>query len=383
MFPAFYKGTKMNIAVVSHDSFWPLKGGGGIRVFWVTKKMVERNHKITVIAPFLSTNGLENDFASIKIGNLGQITRFVKFKEVVYLFLMIKIFFKLLITRFDLIYAHNVVAGFPALLVAKLKGKPIVFDMDDILTGYSKNRFIYNLGPAMDYFTAKHSDLIIVMSRYLEKKLRSKKINHIYNIPHGVDLSIFKPEKWRKDFIVYAGGIEKNDGVLLVPRAAKKVLKIFPHERFLFLGDGRDLPNLKRIVKEENLENHFIFKGWIDHKEVPRYLSRSKIGLITSLKSIATEASSTLRAYEYMASGLPVIVPDLDGMVEQVDNGTRGLIFKCGDAEDLADKILLLLENRALCEKLSMQGRKYISSNCDWDKNAKKIVEICEDCGVN
>jgi glycosyltransferase involved in cell wall biosynthesis len=373
----------MNIAVVSHDSFWPLKGGGGIRVFWVTKKLIERGHKITVIAPFLSTNGLENDFASIKIGNLGQITRFVKFKEVVYLFLMIKIFFKLLVTRFDLIYAHNVVAGFPSLLVAKLKRVPIVFDMDDILTGYSKIKFVHNFGPLIDYFTARHSDLTIVMSRYLEDKLKSKKINHVRKIPHGVDLSIFKPEKEKREFIIYTGGIEKNDGVLLVPEAAKKVLKIFPHERFLFIGDGKDLANLKRTVKEENLEDHFIFKGWIDHREIPRYLSRSKIGLVTSLKSIATEVSSTLRAYEYMSSGLPVVVPDLDGMVEQVGNGSRGLIFKCGDAEDLADKILMLLNGGGLWEKLRKRGREYIESNCDWDKNAGKIVELCENCGAN
>jgi glycosyltransferase involved in cell wall biosynthesis len=286
----------MNIAVVSHDTFWPLKGGGGIRVFWVTRKLIERGHKITVVAPFLSTDGLKNEFNPIEIRSVGRISRFVKYKELVYVFLMIKIFFRLLRTRFDLIYAHNVVAGFPSLLVAKLKRKPIVFDMDDILTGYSKNEFVHRFGPLVDFFTARHADLTIVMSQYLETKLKSKKINHIQKIPHGVDLSIFKPgreEKEKKEFIVYTGGIEKNDGVLLVPEAAKKILKIFPHERFLFIGDGKDLANLKRIVKEENLEDHFIFKGWVDHREVPRYLSRSKIGLVTSLKSIATEVSST------------------------------------------------------------------------------------------
>ncbi len=368
----------MKIAVVSHDTFWPLRGGGGIRVFWVTKKMIERNLKIMVIAPFLSINGLEDEFPSVEIKNLGKITRFVKFKEIVYLFLMIKMFFKLILTRFDMIYAHNVVAGLPSLLVAKLKGKPMVFDMDDILTGYSKNKLIHNFGPAMDYFTAKHSDLTIVMSQYLEKKLKSKKNRHVHNIPHGVDLSIFKPEKNKKEFIVYAGGIEKNDGVLLVPKAAKKILKRFPHERFLFIGDGRYLANLQRMVKVENLEDHFIFKGWVDHKEIPHYLSRSKIGLVTSLKSIATEISSTLRAYEYMAMELPVIIPNLDGMIEQVGDGTRGLIFKCGDAEDLAGKILMLLEDKDLREELGRRGREYVLKNCDWRKNAERIVELCE-----
>lgn len=113
-------------------------------------------------------------------------------------------------------------------------------------------------------------------------------------MPHGVDLSLFKHIEKEKEFIVYAGGTEKNDGVLLVPEAAKKILKTFPFEKFLFIGDGSDLANLKQKVKDGNLENHFIFTGWIDHKEVPLYLSKSKIGLVTSLNSVATEMSSTL-----------------------------------------------------------------------------------------
>ena len=373
----------MKIAVVSHDTFWPLRGGGGIRVFWATKKMFERHHNIVVIAPILSTDGLKSNFASVEISSLGRVTRFVRFKELVYLLMMVKIFVKLLFTSFDLIYAHNVVAGLPSLLVAKLKRKPLVFDMDDILTGYSKNKLVQNFGPTVEYFTAKHSDLTIAMSQYLKKRLKSKNISHVQEIPHGVDLSLFKPRKERKEYIVYTGGIEKNDGVLLVPQAAKKILKRYPREKFLFVGEGRALANLKNMVKEEDLENHFIFKGWVDHKEIPQYLSRSKIGLVTSLKSTATEASSTLLANEYMAMELPIVIPNLDGMVGQAGNGTRGLILKYGDTEDLADKLIMLLDNKKLREKLGKQGRQYVVKNCDWEKNATRIVELCENHRTN
>ncbi|MBU0477504.1 glycosyltransferase family 4 protein [bacterium] len=373
----------MKIAVVSHDTFWPLRGGGGIRVYWVTKRMIERNHNISVIAPFLSTDNIDRDFTSIDIRDLGRITRFVRFKEIAYMFLMVKIFFKLLFMKFDIIYAHNVVAGFPSLLVARLKGKPIVFDMDDILTCHSPNKLVNFLGKGLDYLTAKYSDITIVMSKSLGEKLKSKNIRNIELIFHGVDLTIFKPQREKKEFIIYAGGIERDDGVLLVPEAAEKVLKKFPQVKFLFIGEGRDLVNLKRRVIERKLQNNFIFKGWVDHRDIPYYLSRSKIGLVTNLRTIATEIAASLRVFEYMALELPVIIPDLNGMLEQVGNGSRGLIFKCEDANDLADKMLMLLDNETLRERLGKKGREYVVKNCDWRKNAKRIVRLCENCRNN
>ena len=74
----------MKIAVVSHDSFWPVKGGGGIRVFWIVKQMIEAGHDVTIIAPFENTKGIKEEFPNIKIKNLGEFSRFDKNKEIRY-----------------------------------------------------------------------------------------------------------------------------------------------------------------------------------------------------------------------------------------------------------------------------------------------------------
>ena len=49
----------MKMAIVSHDSFWPLRGGGGLRVYWVVKKLDELGHQVTVLAPFISEKGVQ------------------------------------------------------------------------------------------------------------------------------------------------------------------------------------------------------------------------------------------------------------------------------------------------------------------------------------
>ena len=137
-----FKINKLKIVVISHDSFWPLRGGGGIRVYWVIKKMLEKRHDVVVLAPLLSTEGLNKEFPNLKIRNLGKISRFTKHKELTYLKLIFKILYELLKIKSDIIYAHNVVAGFPSWFIAKFKKIPFVFDMDDIQTGLSKNKFV-------------------------------------------------------------------------------------------------------------------------------------------------------------------------------------------------------------------------------------------------
>ena len=61
----------MKIVVVSHDSFWPLRGGGGIRVYWLVKSLYESGHDVTVIAPFLGA-GFEREFPDVKVIDLGK-----------------------------------------------------------------------------------------------------------------------------------------------------------------------------------------------------------------------------------------------------------------------------------------------------------------------
>jgi glycosyltransferase involved in cell wall biosynthesis len=54
---------------------------------------------------------------------------------------------------------------------------------------------------------------------------------------------------------------------------------------------------------------------------------------------------------EALASGTPVIASDLGGLSELIDEGTNGLLFKPGDAEDLKAKIASMLEDRSLIEQ--------------------------------
>lgn len=382
----------MNIIAVTHETFWPVKGGGGSRVFWTVKKMLERGHKVTLYAPCESTDGLMDALPCLNFINGGTIGRFQsKNKELVYLKFMLRLSKFLIYSKADCIYTHIAISALPSVLLGKLKGIPVVFDVDDIISGLSSNKFIAKLGPHIEFAIARWSNRVICMSMALKELMESHGVKGVIHIPHGVDLKIFSPhlfppppagggeEGGKKNIIVYCGGIEPHDGVWLIPEAAERVIKKVPDIIFLIIGEGRGLAEVKKLVGNKKLGRNFSFTGWVNHENIPEYLTKARIGLITHIRSSATEIALVVKGLEYMAMGLPVIAPDLKGMKEEIGENDRGIIFRAGDSEDLADKIIQLIKNPELQDEMGKRGRKFIENNFVWERNAERIVQVCED----
>ena len=372
----------MKIAVVSHDSFWPVKGGGGIRVFWVVKELVKKGYDVIVIAPFNETNGLEKEFPTITIKNLGNYSRFGKFKEFQYSKLALKIILSLIFTKVDAIYAHNIVAAYPSYIISKFKRIPLIFDMDDILTGLSANKIIRNIGQKLEFRIAKKTDALITMSNSLKQALEKNRVRtDIYTVSHGVNLQKFYPRDiTKKNKIIYIGGVEPHDGTILLADAALPIIEKYPDIIFEIIGDGKCLPDLINKVSKYNILKNFTFVSWVQNEEIPEHLAESKIGIVTHFRTPATEICLVLKGLEYMAMGLPVVAPDLLGMREEFGDNERGLLFEPNNPRDLTAKLLRLLDDNQLQTKLGMAGVEFVKQNCNWEENAKKIVEISENC---
>jgi glycosyltransferase involved in cell wall biosynthesis len=377
-------GGPIRVAVASHDVFWPLRGGGGIRVYWVTAALARNGDRVHVVAPFLHGRGLCTAFPGISFGSTGRYTRFVRFKEAVYAVLMVRTFFRLLAAAADVFYAHNVVAGLPALAAGRLRKIPVVFDMDDLLTGYSKNRWVYRFGSGLEKRVARLADAVIVPTRFGASWVGDWGAKRIEIIRHGADLERFRPRPSaaRRRTVVFIGGMEPNDGVLLVPEAAEKILRRFPEIRFLFVGEGKALPELERSARTRGVSENFEIRGWVDQAKIPEILSGSEIGLITSLEVSATVFSAPLRSYEYMASGLPYAASDLPGIREQTEESGAGLLFRPGDGAALAEVLIRLLSDGRLRRRLGGNGRSYAERNGDWMSAGLRIAGVCESAAL-
>lgn len=77
-----------------------------------------------------------------------------------------------------------------------------------------------------------------------------------------------------------------------------------------------------------------------------------------------------------LATGLPVITTRHSGLPEQVQDGKSGFLVKEGDYEELASKIIFLIEHPELWIEMGKNGRGHILKNYNLDTIIDRQVSI-------
>ena len=79
---------------------------------------------------------------------------------------------------------------------------------------------------------------------------------------------------------------------------------------------------------------------------------------------------------EALASGLPSLVSDIPGNKEWIEDGVNGWLFRDGDIDGLAEKIVYAIKNRKLFKKIGESARTTAEQKADWKKNFGKLLEV-------
>lgn len=120
------------------------------------------------------------------------------------------------------------------------------------------------------------------------------------------------------------------------------------------LGIGEEEKNLKNLTKNKQLSDIVTFHGWVS--DIHKVYQNAGIFVLTSKYEGTPNA-----LLEAMSYGLPCIISDtLPGAMELIEDGKTGLVFSSGDSVDLANKLLILMDNPDLRTKLGKNARERI-----------------------
>lgn len=217
---------------------------------------------------------------------------------------------------------------------------------------------------------------IIVESFHNKKILRKlAKKPKIYVIPDGINLEGIlrtNPDILNENLdVFFIGRLSKEKGVDILIKAVSLIIKSNSNSQLTvyIAGKGPEEKELKRLVKELNLEKNIKFLGFISDEDKFKYIKSSKVVVVPSRWDF-----SPIVIYEAMACGKPVIASDVTNSEILID-GKTGLLFKSEDVEDLANKIITLLADPKLRKKMGKRALEK-AKECDWDKIAERHIEI-------
>jgi glycosyltransferase involved in cell wall biosynthesis len=134
---------------------------------------------------------------------------------------------------------------------------------------------------------------------------------------------------------------------------ARRVRPHAPDAVFLLAGDGALRPEVEERAAAHGLGPAFRLLGW--RRDVPQLLRATDVLVLTSrwegLPRVLPQA---------MAAGVPVIATAVDGSPEAVQDGVNGFVVPPGDVDGMAQRVLHLLRDPALRQRMGDEGRSRV-----------------------
>ena len=176
--------------------------------------------------------------------------------------------------------------------------------------------------------------------------------------------------------LVHHGILHPNKGNDRIIRALALHRNRFPDLHFLLIGDGPELPALKRLTRELDMEKRVTFTGWLPGiEQVNRALNAGDIGLVMRVGQPSDDFHMTGALVHSMACGLPILAARLAGIAEVVEDGRNGYLFDPRRMTEFVDKLVLLCDDPPSRERLGAQALLDARRHFDMKSVTRATVE--------
>lgn len=355
---------KVRIMFIIDHLYGTAGGGAEKHLFYLTNLLDKNKFDVVIVAfdtmdtPFvlkMKEHGIK--IIHIPVGKYYTINAINKSIKLIKLIKKMKI---------DIVQTYHFKADTLGALSAKIAGiKHIISSKRDI--GDRKKKIHFYLNRIVNRFV---NNFIVVADRVgkvvaHQEKVSENKLKTIYN---GVDIQKYHPvsdeekKAARKsigleedDFIIGMVAVirpEKNHDIFL--DSFKKVLTHSQRIKGLIVGDGKLKNELQDYCKNNGIENQIVFTG--ASLNVEKYLKTMDVGCLVP----GSNEGFSNAILEKMAMGLPMIVTDIGGNSEAVEDGVNGFVIPPNDSTSLANSIIHLYEKPGTRKKMGVASRKRV-----------------------
>lgn len=293
----------------------------------------------------------------------------------------------------DLIYQRYARFGWAGVVASLRTGRPLFLEyngseawvgrhwdhvgMLDLLARYER----LNLDAAARIFVVSDVERLNLERAGVEA-------NKIIVNPNGVDTVTFRPGiggyrvrdelglAGDETLVGFVGSFGPWHGVLTLVEAIKEI-PVSTDIRFLLVGSGSLLAQVKQLLADEEQKGRVIFTGAVDHEQVPRLLDACDV-LASPHIPLADDTEffgSPTKIFEYMAMGKGIVASRLGQIGEVLSDGESALLVQPGSARELTEAILRLAESREMREHLGENARRQAIERHTWKRNAQNVLD--------
>ena len=379
---------------------------GMIDAFDITVICVVPSYSGTIEEKYKSKRIYIEEYKGIKLVRV-RVPEFTKSNKISRIKNLLAYFFNSLIAtakieKQDYIYTISqppILGGVLGVLGKWIKGGKLIYNIQDfnpeqtIAVGYAKNKLLLNTVMAVDKFSCKNSDKVIVVGRDMQETLKNRFNNkkvpsnvfinnwinekEIYPLDQNHPKIIAFKEKYNlkdKFIIMYSGNI----GLYYDLENIIKVIGEFKDREdvvFAFIGDGTVKSKIEEYVTNNNL-NNVTFIPYQDKADLIYSLNAADIHWVVNAKGIKG-VSVPSKLYGVMAAGKPVLGVLDEGSEARliVEECNCGVCIEPGNYKEISRNIEYILNNKELIKSLGRNGRKYLEVNLTKDVSINKYKE--------
>ncbi|MCK4553923.1 glycosyltransferase, partial [Candidatus Parcubacteria bacterium] len=252
------------------------------------------------------------------------------------------------------------------------KWKKLFYKYAEKFTAIFKNKIICI--SKLDYDIAKN-----------RLKIPEKKLSLIY---HGIKPITFLPrEEARQNLIPQSpfvikkineenailvgiiANLYKTKGLEYLIQATKLIIDAGAKIKIIIIGEGEERKNLEDLITQINLKNTVLLSGRIDN--AAELLRGFDIFCCSSVKEGFPYA-----ILEAMQAGLPIVSTNVGGISDMISDRKNGLLAEAKNSQNLAKKIIELINNPELAQKLGAQAKNDVGERFGFDGMIGKTMEM-------
>lgn len=240
-----------------------------------------------------------------------------------------------------------------------------------------------------DAYLAKRCAKTIALNPSMASAFRDRGVDDraLAVVPNGVDVEQFDHVSEadraavREEFdvtadvvVLFVGTVTPRKGVLELARAAGEVFPAVDDAELVIVGktdmEPEYVERVRSVIHEAGLEDRVTFTGFVPEETLDALYEVADVFALPS-----HEEGSSVSVAEALAAGLPVLGSDIDGIRQQIDHGTHGLLSDPGDETALATNLRRLVtdDDRRSAMTTAIDRR---AEQWSWDRVTDDVVDV-------